>query len=868
MSSTMTTPILFPGPFYLPVILPPDRFFTLPTSYYKDLKDNKGVTVTASSPNPTAPLEITVGNADVEQERKNGEKLAVANVYAATAGFITLQQSNVVLRLWPGHFKNLVKSPIGQRPNRIVYGSLDAPSIQAAVSKHIAALPKIVLQESWTQTNSGIPPEDEETLKAALLVRFMTGDASIYVDAGAPIGTGTRNGDDATLTLQTFFDPADPLLPTIPIPAEDLIDNAQELGRLRLFGGHPLVKAISDLDVTVNFSSQFLIWNNTTFSYEPFIGKPVTLLVTPPLPLLPEDLIPKLPVGGPQLTNQAGGINITVNLPSRATIRFRYGTANLTYGNRTFDTDIETDPHKARSYVDANSTNAHQYKAKFEVYPGYQAFIDDIAERGKWETVEKDRGNANEYDKSKPEDLISASVAALAVLLPDKLEPRIAFDQHELQSQIASLEAFYKLDVIPSKTTTFNFLVEGDSWTNYALAFNDLYSHLDAIFQRKLKPGMSYNRVPLQHFGDGSLQMFVTGLSGKRQWDFTMDFLREYRIDLILCSAGGNDFAEPGISNSFDVEPYDQYFTDGYFDPYLAKTALTADQLAQAVSLMERSFAVMLNNHRWNFFVRNLTLANQKDEATLRAALDPLVNSIGTEYTPERIAELKAIVNQIGSGLNLQAITDPVIRFAVDTAVDLTKDAVWEIVFRTIIQDIGTKVIANFPDDPLSGGNADQLLKTVFDTRSTNDGYFDRRYAAVEANWRILLNAAKQLGIPVISHTYGYPLFKETPASLLGLGRAAITGPWFTHRFSEARLIDRRVQKCCLKAFLDQFERAVFSKFKTQYQFDYVDSRNFNSDVDLWRDELHLHSTGYKKIAEAVFAKAQQWSGVAQFFEA
>lgn len=822
-----TTPLLFPGPFYLPVVLPPDRFWTIPTNYYKELKE-QGVLVTAASANPTAPLEITVDGADVKQERKDGTELKLENVYALTAGFASLEQGHVVLRLWPSHFRNLVKSPIGQRPNRVVYGSLSLLSIEAAFKEHVAALPRFVPEIAWRLQNPGSTPlPSRADLQKFLLGQFMQGKARIYVEAGAALGTGSRSGSEMSMTFSCFFDPDDPQLPTIAIPVEDLIDNVQEPGRFLKFGGHPLVEAVSDFTITVNFTSRFQIWNNATHAYEPFAGH-ITLLATPPVPVVPEDFVPSVPIAVAHTNPFTGQIHLpgTV-LPGRATIRFRYATTGLTVGNRTFDADIETDPHKARSHVDANFVNDHTYRAKYEVYPRYQAFIDDIAAQGEMEPLQLDRGNADDADQSKPTELLSLATAieVLEVVLPDSLEPRIAFSQHELHAQIAGCEAFYKLDDIPSPADTFNLLVEGDSWTNYPLAFNDLYSHLDNLLQRQLLGGKSYNRIPLQHFGDRGDQMFVTVPGQTRQFDFTCDFLDEYPVDLIFCSAGGNDFAEPGISAYFDVEPFNAYINDdGYFDPYAAAQDLTPAELAQAKALMEISFAVLLKNHPWNLFLNGLPISQQKDEPTLRAELEQLVLNIGGDFGPT--------VQQIE-----------------DEQLDPSE----------VLQEIGTKVIANFPDDPDSATSpaAKLLLEAVFDLGPPS-AFADARYTAIEARWRLLLKEAKKRGIPVLSHAYGYPLFSEAPASLLGLGRRGLSGPWFTRRFAEANIRDQRVQKMCLKAFLDRITLKVFDQFKTDYDFDYVDSRNANSEVERWRDELHLKSPGYTKIAKELFGKVQQ----------
>jgi hypothetical protein len=870
------TPLVLPGSFHLPVIYPP-KLGAIPQLYYDGLATAHGVTVSVTPSTPTGPFQITVDGTGYTETRTRKRKkqqtthtIKAEDVYALTAGFASFEQGKVVLRLWASDVDNLVKTA-GVRPNRIVYGSLDPQSVASSFGAYIAELPTAVLQESWSQKNAGVPPNNVAVLQAALLTRFLQGDARIYVEAGDVLGTGTKLGPTSMmLTVECFFDPGDPPSPAIPVPVEDVIDNALQPGRLIRYAGHPLVKAAGAVEINVHFKATFQIFNNLTQKYEAFKNGMVTLLVSPAVPLLPDDLIPKLPIWTEQ-TDSSGRVDFARTLPSRANIRFRYDTTTtppLKVGKRTFDADIETDPHPARAHVDASFVNAHTYRAKYEIYPHYQAFIDDVAAQGALEPLGKDRGNADEFDKSLPTKLLSLATLTevLEAVLPDRWEPRIAFSQHELQAQIAGCEAFHKLDPLPDPSDTFTLLVEGDSWTNYPLAFNELYSHLDEIFQRKLKDDKSYNRIPLQHFGDRGDHMFVAGAGGKRQFDFTLDFLDEYQVDLILCSAGGNDFAEPGISADFDVEPFKDYINAaGYFDPYAAAHDLTAVQLAQATALMKRSFAALLRNHPWNFFLRGVPeatfLQQQKSESALQAELDPLILALGGDfgYTPEEIDDIQQMIGQLDFGIDPQSITNPVIQSAYEQAVELTQEGVWDVAFRLILQTIGGKVIENFPVPPMTaGGPAALLLETVFDVGTTTD-FLTERYTVIEQRWRNLLIEAKARGIPVISHTYGYPLFSEARASYLGQGKSHITGPWFTHRFAEAHVSDRRVQKMCLKAFLDHIEHHVFQQLKTEYApfFVYVDSRDLNSDAGAWRDELHLKSPGYQKIAKELYALAR-----------
>jgi hypothetical protein len=131
-------------------------------------------------------------------------------------------------------------------------------------------------------------------------------------------------------------------------------------------------------------------------------------------------------------------------------------------------------------------------------------------------------------------------------------------------------------------------------------------------------------------------------------------------------------------------------------------------------------------------------------------------------------------------------------------------------------------------------------------------------------NWQVLLNFAKTLNIPVITHTYGYPFFNEEATSVLGWEWKKRTGPWFKPRFEEARIVDRRIRRICLKAILDNFRWYVLEELTQPghgFDFEYVDVRDVNPAAGLWRDEMHLMPAGFKKIAEKIYQKIEQRFG-------
>ena len=761
--------------------------------------------IAAASPSPGSPLEILIEKCDVKHPDPHLDP--VSTVFAMTSGFISYDGpgNNLTLRVWTGDFKKLAKTPDGPpRANRIILGLLDPASIETAIKQQIKTLSEGVLKESWTQTHSsGGTAPGRPTLETEFLQRFLTGDAEIFVEAGAVLGTAsltpaTMNAPVARLMLQTFFDPAGPA-PPIAVAPEDLIDTALHPSKLLKFAGHPLLKALSG-PINIHFLSRFLIWDNTPGKHEyiPLANTDITLLAGPDLSNLPDvGITTDVPVATTK-TNADGFINlIAPPLPARSLIHFRYATKGKTFGLRAYPKDVETNAHKAREHVqniNGQFVNKKDYRGKYEIYLEYEKFVNDLADHEDDEKYDADRGNMGKYEK-----FLKPAVFSLIE------GPVPAITHRDLMKHIIQFEDCYKADVLPQKNKTLNILVEGDSWLNYPFAFNDIYGHLDQILWAKTKPDATYNRLPLQHYGDRSDQMFYAASpTADRQWNFTRDFLSEYKIDLIFASSGGNDMAEPGIGNA--TKKAWLHFSEGYFDPFLTKSVIAPTLMATAEKLMKQSFAVLLNNHRWHcYFNPTVTL---KDEAAMSALLQPLLAQLGKDFGPGNPGQ--------------QAKS---------------------------LQEIGEKVIANFPDTISQGSPEDLLIQAVFDPIA-----FAQRYADVKNNWKILLDEAAQRQIPVITHTYCYPLFNEEPTSVLSLAQEELAGPWFNNRFSEAKITDRRIQKICLKVILDKFVTDVLNPLKAQYPlFDYVDIRRLNASTDMWRDEMHLRGSGYRKIARMIY---------------
>lgn len=253
---------LWVAKFFLPVVLPPEHYFSDPVSYYSAI-EAQGVVVNASAQAPGAPMEITVEKADVLHVHSGA--LPMSTVFAPMGGFVSYVQGELVLRVSGSDFGDLVKPAGGMRPNQIVFGSLDPTTIEQAIAKQIAKLSLVVLTESWTEGGGTGTAPLQPALEAAMVQRFMAGTASIFVSSGTPLGQGSPtagvNGPVVRLTMQTFFDPWGPA-PAVSVPPEDLIDNALDVLQLPKFGGHPLVKALNAV-INIHFLSQFLIWTTT-----------------------------------------------------------------------------------------------------------------------------------------------------------------------------------------------------------------------------------------------------------------------------------------------------------------------------------------------------------------------------------------------------------------------------------------------------------------------------------------------------------------------------------------------------------------------------------------------------------------------------
>jgi hypothetical protein len=815
-------------PFYLPLVGPPVKNPGNAATYYQAIAG----TVTCDPQGADGSMHIEITNSDQIHPPEQGDAPAIlATVFAPTAGSVRYYAASeslpapdgnpiaipptlvtpqdigtLVIKVWVADYEHLMRDRLANdpRPNRILLGCVKRTSIEDAFSREVSTLPRKILEKAWEDSGgSGNPPSDDK-LGTLFLQRLMAGTAELFVQAGTPLGHACLIDDAAGvdsnvahLKLRAWFAPVDPAQPAQNVLPEELLENVlEDSGHSALFDGHPLLAAI-DEDINVTFDSKFLIRDRGLRTFTEFANEKVVLKRN-------ED-----EVLGQATTDNDGNIHLEdIGLKANDVIWFELV--------RPLQADLKTGSHKARWYLDANNVNSNLYRAGYRIGLEYADFIDDITKNGDDEKFQGDRGNSLRRDR--PGITVYGKGAFLRPT------------QREMIREMHAAEDRLNSDQPPNPAGMFTILIEGDSWLNYPLFNNDIYVHLYDMLQKGAKEGVVLNIFPFQHAGDRADQMFAAGTSSStRQWDYTFGLLSQYDVDLIFYSGGGNDFAEPGISLS-DKERYQGRFIQGslglidYFDPFAPEVpGAGAPDAAATRRLLEISFASMLKSHRFNYAVRNDTEANYLQER---------------EDVWEQLA---GIMNGIGNLGENDPIKQP-----------------------GRLQEIGDKVIAevperqSFPDQPADV--YDDILATVYDLTR-----YRARFDSVKANIQRLMDVVSALHIPVLTHTYCYPLYNENPTYLGPESESVrITGPWFKPRFLEAGIPDRRVHKVCLKAMIDHYVLHILQPFTDQYKeidpnqnvdlrFEYVDVRDWCMDVELWRDEMHLRSDGFIKIARELY---------------
>jgi hypothetical protein len=173
----------------------------------------------------------------------------------------------------------------------------------------------------------------------------------------------------------------------------------------------------------------------------------------------------------------------------------------------------------------------------------------------------------------------------------------------------------------------------------------------------------------------------------------------------------------------------------------------------------------------------------------------------------------------------------------------------------------------------LSGGGNDfvgEFLKKLFAksgamsaaaafTRVVDSG----RFAQVLAAYRRVLAAFVQArpGVPILAHTYDYPVLLGTPArvTVASLGAAALAkrkiGPWIQPHL--AHVLDEAGQVDFARRLIDGFEARVLRPLRDVEfagAFSYVDLRGTLRRED-WFDEMHPTEAGFLRVADVLRAQ-------------
>lgn len=788
-----------------PIILPPEKDQSNPQAYYASL----GTTVEMTDL-PNGGIEMRLTNPDgLHPASQFDQPAPLATVTTVTSGFIRyypaasalptpdgqtlqlpqgLQSSDigsVVLQLSPGDQRKLqadreVNEP---RPTHLVLGGLDRLGLEAAAMLQIADLKSKVLKRAWISGGgSTTQMPDEAGLRADFLQKFMAGAAALFVPAGTALGTAARVEDPpgtirGWLRLDAHSVDGGGLATATPasIVLDDIAIRSRSVEQSRVHDGHPLEEA-SDEPEAMQFTVKAMIWDRLSRSYVPFAQRDVSLIrddgsVTSLLQTVQSD--------------SGGLVAFTETLKRRDRIAFEYDTDSPALAAAGFPSFVRSLFKRAKYY--ASSGQIRECYAKRLIHPLYETFWQDLRLDSADEKFGADRGNSD-------------------------LEHKFIKKQEDRKRErLKDFEQFYLNG--PVSSPTFNVLFEGDSWFDYPFS-RDIFNHLDDLFTTRVKHPYKYNLIALQHFGDRSDQMFqIVDSDGEGQWKYTKDIFSEYPIDLVILGSGGNDLAEPGISEN-DRGRYGAYWKDGCFDPALAaaSTAVSPAERVVIDTLVARSFAVLLRNHPWNAYCQG--------------------NPPIPQYEQVLATKLAAVAGNFG-------------------AEDGDLDTIGNLVIDHFTKNI------SFPPSKLSP--EDDLLSAVFD-----GVLLMQRLSDVKTNIERFLNLAKLHGATVITHTYAYPMFRTDGTTVTGQGGDPLTGPWFWNRFEQALVIDPRIQKMALKSLIDNYVRLILSDIKSNPayagMFDYVDFRGMARLLPegwraecYWRDEMHLKTRPYRTLANEMW---------------
>ena len=406
---------------------------------------------------------------------------------------------------------------------------------------------------------------------------------------------------------------------------------------------------------------------------------------------------------------------------------------------------------------------------------------------------------------------------------------------HRLYAHISSWKKFEK----NYSNLNFNIAFEGDSWFHYPVKLyrDDLSTKLVDIFDAS-NQSSDVNALELQHFGDEADVIFDLS---SQNYLFLQKWIGQYRFDLVILSAGGNDVANPGVSDksgdwpehwreNFETHTIEDANGRDVFNPYDAKEAADLDPSLQPLldeieQAMESSFVSLLRHHLWYRYLKG-------DDRT--AAETALLDS-DNKLNPPGV---------------LQGFYDTAIQSFGFQPTDT-------IALQDILNNWPSD--SRFPEEPDPSGQAcdlDEALKAFFDLDKVVDLFSDIQLGIENA-----LDLFQVCGVTkVVGHSYGYPLVNEKPTRLIQSSASTrITGPWLHHRLRQAGLHsddfrDELSRAMVLRSLMDGFERTVLQQLVVDYSgfFSYVDLRQIIKPDD-WRDEMHLKPDAYEKCAQEMF---------------
>jgi hypothetical protein len=194
-------------------------------------------------------------------------------------------------------------------------------------------------------------------------------------------------------------------------------------------------------------------------------------------------------------------------------------------------------------------------------------------------------------------------------------------------------------------------------------------------------------------------------------------------------------------------------------------------------------------------------------------------------------------------------------------AVDFDFPGDYSAVAAHVLSAVGTAFDAiRFPEPPVLSAVTpyEDIVDLVLDRVA-----IDNRFIAIRG-WFLELAAIKPT-IPIIAHTYCYPLYKNTGTVFPWSGPWNLDGPFMHPALQSKGAINRVLQTLCIKALMDAFAVHVLQEVATAAaNFHFADLRPYALDATRWDDEMHLTPFGAQLAAWPLYNKIRSVCG-AQF---